>query len=311
MAFNADAPFNVIQSLTLQDANAKPIVGPVTGHQLAMINKYGAYQNLGDPRASAIYSVTAGAGGTGGSFTFVLYVPLEIASRDALGSLQNKSSSSQFQLVLTMNTSASVYSTAPTSAPSVNVVAIEDGWVQPKATDATGNPLAQSPPQLGTTQYWTVGSYSNLNGSVQTQLTQGLGYPIRNMVAINYDVSSGTRATGDVNFPNPAQFLFKGTSLSILPKTFWKDQMSRTWDYFSTTLDSINGLDAGVYVLPFDVDFSDAPGNELRNGYLATSQGDQFQLLGSYAANTNLFWMVNYIAPAAGASNMASIRAGR
>jgi hypothetical protein len=312
VAFQPDAPFNVIQSITLQDANQKPIVGPVTGHQLAMINKWGGYHNLGDPRASAIFNLTAGVGsGLGGSFAFVLYVPLEIVARDALGALQNKSSSSQFQLTVTLNTSASVYSTAPTTAPSVNVVALEDGWVQPKGADATGNPLAQSPPQLGTTQYWTVGSYSNLNGSIQTQLTQGLGYPVRNMVAINYDVATSARAAGDTNFPNPAQFIFKGTTLGIMPKTWWKDQMSRQFDYFSTTLDSINGLDAGVYVLPFTFDFTDAPGSELRNGYLSTSQGDQFQILGSYAANTNLFWMVNYVAPAAGANNVASIRAGR
>jgi hypothetical protein len=306
----ADGPFNVISSLTLQDANQKPIVGPVTGHQLAMINKYGGYQNLGDPRASAVYNVTTGSGGTAGSFAFSLYVPLEIVSRDTLGALQNKSSSSQFQLVITVNTEAAVYGTSPTSAPSVNVTALEDGWVQPTATDATGNAIRSTPPQLGTTQYWTVGSYSSLNGSVQQQLTQGLGYPVRNFMAINYDVSAGTRATGDTDWPSPVQFLFKGTSMSILPKTFWKDQMSRTFDYFATTLDAINGLDAGVYVLPFTVDFSSAPGDELRNAYLATSQGDQFQLLGTFAANSNLYWLANYVAPAAGANNLASIRAG-
>lgn len=150
----ADGPFNVIQSITFSDSGGVPVVGPLTGHQLAMVNKYGGYTNLGDPRADATFNVTTGSGATAGSFTFILYVPLEITSRDCLGALQNKSSSSQMQLSITLNTEAAVYSTNPTSAPSVNVTCIESGWLQPPASSLTGTPYTQSPPQLGTTQRW-------------------------------------------------------------------------------------------------------------------------------------------------------------
>lgn len=309
VAFNGDAPQNVIQSITFQDSNQKPILGPFDGYTLAqVVNKFGGYNNLGDPRASAVYSVTTGSGASGGSFTYVVYVPMEVASRDGLGALQNKSSSSSFQLVVTLNTLANVYSTAPTAAPTVTVTALEDGWAQPKPTDLSGNALAKSPPQLGTTQYWTRGSYNGLNGSVQTQLTQGLGYPIRNFVAVNYDVSAGTRAAGDTDFPTTTQFLFKGTSMWNVPKTLWKDQMSRAFGYYSTTADAANGLENGVYVQPFNQDFSNAPGDELRNGYLATQQGDQYQMVATFNGNSNLYWVANYVAPAAGASNLASIQ---
>lgn len=309
VAFAGDAPGNVIQSLTFQDANQKPIVGPLDGYKmLQVVNKFGGYHQLGDPRASAIYSVTTGNVATGGSFVYVMYVPLEVVARDALGALQNKSASSSFQLVLTLNTIANVYTTAPTNPAAVTVTIYEDGWVQPKATDATGQPLAQAPPQLGTTQYWTQGTYDGLNGSVQTQLTQGLGYPIRMLAAVNYDAGNSSRATGDTDWPDPTQFLLRGTSIWNVGKLAWKDQMSRLYRYNSVTADSANGLENGVYVLPFHDDFTLAPGAELRNAYLATQQGDQFQILGTFNGNSNLYWVANYVAPAAGANNVASLR---
>jgi hypothetical protein len=313
VAFNADAPFNAIQNVVFQDANQKPIVGPFDGYTLMVVNKYGGYQAAGDPRASATYSVTSGVGsGAGGSFNFNVYVPLEIASRDTLGALQNKSSSSTFQLVLTINTSSAVYSTAPTTTAGVTVTVHEDGWIQPKATDLSGTPLSQSPPQLGTTQYWTRGSYQALNGSTQVQLTQGLGYPIRNFMAVLYGVSAGTRAAGDGFLPNPTQFIYKGTSIFNVTQPVWKDQMSRMYGFTNTTADAANGLENGVYVPLFLMsDFGLGQGDELRNAYLASQQGDQFQLIGSFSGNTNLYWVANYVAPAGGPSNLASIRAGR
>jgi len=311
VAFNGDAPWIAYQSVIFQDANEKPIVGPFDGYTLMIINKFGGYTSLGDPRAVSIYSVTTGSGSSGGSFTFVLYVPLEVVSRDTLGALQNKSSSSSFQLLLTVNTEAAVYSTNPTSAPTLVTTCFEDGWVQPKPSDLTGTPLSQSPPQLGTTQYWTRGSYNALNGSQQVQLNQGLGYPIRNYVAINYDVANSTRATGDSDFPTTFQMIFKGTSMFNISKTLWKTQMSMAWSYYSTTADAALGLENGVYVWQFTQDFDNSPGAELRNGYLPTEQGDQLQAVATWNGNSTLYWVANYVAPIAGPTNLASIRAGR
>ena len=309
-AFNQDAPFNVFSSIVFSDANQKPIVGPLSGYQLFIAGKYGGYQYNDDARASAIFSVTTGTQSTGGSFTFVLYIPLEVDSRDTLGALQNKSASSAFQLSLTANTQANVYATNPTSPPVVTVNILEDGYLQPKPADSTGNPLSQSPPQLGTTQYWTVGNYNALNGSQQVQLTQGLGYPVREFVAINYDVSANTRSAGDTDWPTATNFIYRGTTFWNVLKTTWKDQMSRLYGLTSTGADSANGLENGVYTLPFNNDFGLQDGDELRNAYLPTQQGDQFQLVGTFNGNSNLQWLANYVAPIAGPANVASIQAG-
>ncbi len=311
VAFNGDGPWIAFQQIVFADANQKPIVGPLSGYQLMIVNKFGGYFNNGDPRANSVYVATTGAGGSGGSFTLVLYVPLEIAQRDALGALQNKSASSAFQLLLTVNTTANIYSTAPTNPGTLVTTVLEDGWVQPKGTDSTGNPLAQAPPQLGTTQYWTVGTYNALNGAQQVQLTQGLGYPIRNLVALNYDVGNSTRATGDTDFPTAPAFIFRGTTFFNVTKTMWKQQMSALYGFNSATADAAWGLENGVYVLPFCQDFDLSPGSELRTGYLPTQQGDQFQLVATFNGNSNLQWLANYAAPIAGPSNLASIQAGR
>lgn len=311
VAFQPDAPPIVLQSIIFADANQKPIVGPLNGYQLMIVNKYGGYQFQDDPRASVVFNATAGAGGTGGSFTIILYVPLEVVARDALGSLQNKSASSAFQLLLTVNTIAATYSTAPTTPGVLTCTIIEDGWVQPKGADSSGNPLQGAPPQLGTTQYWTVGTYNALNGSQQIQLTQGLGYPVRLFAAINYDVSNGTRATGDTDFPSATSMIFRGTTYWNSTKTAWKDQMGRQFGFQGSTADAANGLENGVYVLPFNNDFGLQDGAELRTGYLPTQQGDQHQAVASWNGNSNMQWIANYVAPIAGPTNLASIQAGR
>lgn len=311
VAFQPDAPAIAYQSVLFQDANQKPIVGPFDGYTLLVVNKFGGYFNLSDPRANAVFSATTGSGGTGGSWVMVLYVPLEVVNRDTLGALQNKSSSSSFQLILTINTSANIYSTAPTALAPIVTTCFEDGWVQPKPVDLSGTPLSQAPPQLGTTQYWTRGTYNALNGSQQVQLTQGLGYPVRSFIAVNYDVSASTRSAGDTDFPTNTQFIFKGTSFWNISKTLWKSELSRIYGFFATTADTANGLENGVYVLPFHTDFDLGPGAELRNAYLGTQQGDQFQIIATFNGNSQLFWVANYVAPAAGATNLASIRAGR
>jgi hypothetical protein len=314
VVLSGDGPWDVYQSVTFQDANEKPIIGPFDGYTLFVINKFGGYGNR-DPRSSPIYSYTTGAGTTAGSFTFVLYVPLEVVSRDTLGALQNKSSSSSFQLLLTVNTLANVYATSGSSQPSAGTSLVttcfEDGWVQPKPTDLSGTPLTQAPPQLGTTQYWTRGSYNALNGAQQVQLNQGLGYPIRNYLAVNYDTGNSTRATGDTDFPTTTQFIFKGTSMWNVSKTLWKQQMGQKFGLTSATADTAGGLENGVYLLWFDDDFDLGAGAELRNGYLPTQQGDQFQLVASFNGNSQLYWVANYVAPAAGPTALASIRAGR
>lgn len=291
VAFTGDGPLNFFSSLTFQDANEKPIVGPFDSYTLAAINKFGGYDRLGDPRASSQYVATTGSGSSGGSFTVIWYLPIQAINRDGLGSLQNQSSASTFTLKLTVNTSAGIYSTAPTTVPTATIKIYEDGWWKSSKAGA-----ATTPPKAGSTQYWTRGSYNSLNGAEQFQVSQGLGYPIRQYMLLSYDTSGNTRATGDSDFPDPFQVIFKGTSWWNVSKTLWKDQMSRWYGYYSTTADTANGLENGVFLLPFNNSFGLGVGAELPHSYLDTQQGDLNQFIGSWGGSCKLYVVANYMA---------------
>jgi hypothetical protein len=287
-------PLGVFSSIVFQDANQKPIIGPIDSYTLAMANKYFGYDANGDPRASAVYSIPSLTGGTGGSFTFVLRVPIEAVDRTAVGTLQNQSSNSTFTLSLTLTTSALVYSTAPTDAVTVTTKIFEGGYWKGSNAQYSATPKA-----AGSTQYITRGSYTALNGATQQQLSQGLGYPIRNFMEVNYATGS-TRSGAD--FPDPVQYIYKGSNLFNTSQLLWKDQMSRAYGLQSETLDVANGLDTGVFVWNFMSDFGLAPGAEAGLSYLNTDQGDLFQLIGSFGASSTLYHVVNYIAPVGPAS---------
>jgi hypothetical protein len=293
VAFAGDGPLNFFSGVTFQDSNEKPIVGPFDSYTLAVINKFGGYQSNGDPRASSQYVATTGSGSTAGSATVIWYVPVQAINRDGLGSLQNQSSASTFTLKLTVNTSAAIYTTAPTTIPTFTIKIYEDGWWKGNQAGA-----ATTPPKAGTTQYWTRGSYSALSGSEQFQVSQGLGYPIRMYALIDYNTSSSpnTRANGDSDFPDPFQWIFKGTSFWNVGKTLWKDQMSRWYGLTSATADVAGGLENGVYILPYNMSFEKSPGAELPFAYLSTNQGDYNQIIGSWTNTDKLFVVANYMA---------------
>lgn len=297
VVFAGDGPFIALAQVAFLDTQQRPII-QVTGYQLAqIINKFGAYFALGDPRANVTYLATAGSGGSGGSFNFTLWVPLEINNRTGVGAALNKNSSQTYTLSMTLNTSAGIWTTAPTTIPAVTVTVLEDGWWQPQAMDVSGAPASQSPVAPNTWSYWLQSSYTGLNGAVQEQMTTGLGNSLRCVAFNTYDTANSTRATGETDFPNTVQLIYKGTNLKNWPKTLWKTLMSQAYKLTSTTADTALGPENGVYVLwQFMQDFTLEPGDGLNYALLNTDQGDQFQLLGTFNASATLYELVNYIA---------------
>ena len=294
---NNNAPFSVIDSITFEDTNSKPIVGPFNGYDLYLVNKYGGYFNSSDPKSSSIYTNVVGAASTI-TFNFVLRIPVELVARDALGALPNKSGTNKFKVRIRLAPIASVYSTAPTNAPSVRVRMVQDGWYEPNMTDLKGRPLAQNPPAVQTTQFWTKGTYNLATGDQRQQIQQGLGYLLRNLVFINYPSASLTRdATSDGNFPNPATIQFEANDMITRPLTLWRDLIARQYAYLGAT-EAANGRDYSVYPMPFNLDFGLAPGAETRRGYLPTSDASRLEFRGTFGAATNFTVLANYVAPA-------------
>lgn len=307
LAFKADGPWNVLNTISFTDTQQRFIVGPIGGFDLYAINLLGGYFFQNDPKQSAGYNVPLTSTPLTGVFS--LYLPLEVESRDALGVLENKSTASTFNVNVTLETNANVFATAPTNAAVVTVTFTSDSYLQPAAADAQGNPLSQAPTALGTTQFWQKSSYNAAAGSnPNIQLTGGLGYPIRTILFENYDVAGGTRATGETNFPTTMILNYKGVTLFNRNKTIWLEKMSRAYGFSNNVFDTAGSKPNGVYALPFNLDFTNAPGAELRNGYLQTSTGSILALNGSWALASTLYELVNYVVPANG--NPGSIRSG-
>jgi hypothetical protein len=287
VVFNGDMPLGVLSTVNFQDSGGNSIVGSFDSYSVAMIMKYGGY-GYGDPRLSVVYSATAGSGGTGGSFNFVLRIPVEFIQRTGAGSLVNQTTQSPLTLSLTLTTNALVYSTAPTSAPSVTVsVDLLGYW---KGSNAAANP---APKIAGTTQYWNRSSIMGLNGAADFYAPQiGIGNPIRTFLWLNY-ATGAARSTAD--FPSPLTVNYKGNLLFNRTKNQWQNEMSNWYKLTGSTADTGPGLDTGVFVQPFATDFGKDVGAELMLSYLNTEVGDAIEFLGSWNAGSTLYHLVNYL----------------
>jgi hypothetical protein len=299
VAFQPDAPQNVIDTITFNDVNNKPIVGPMGGHDLYEAIKFGGYTGCDDSKSSVIYSVTTGTGATGGSFTFALRLPVEIVKRDALGSLPNKSASATFTINIRLAALATVYSTQPTAAPTVRVRIQQFGWMDPNGTDMRGNPVAQNPPGVQTTQYWSKQTYNINSGAFNIRLL-GLDSLIRNFIFILLD-STPSRQTGDSDFPDPFAMIYETAQPIQRLKTIWRHMIAEQFRY-KNAVETADGRDYGVYPVSYCQDMTETAGQETRLNYLPCSSGTTVSIngtIGGSGAHT-LIVLVNKIVPANG-----------
>lgn len=307
VVFAADGPFNAIQSLIFTDTGNNEIITAITGWDLMIIDKFGGYKFNDDPRSGPVFVATAGSGATGGTFTFVLRVPIELVPRDALGSLPNKSSSTPFKVKVTINSLAAVYSTAPTAAPTLRIRMNPVSYWQPTAQDGSGNAVQPNPPGVSTTQYWNKTDYTVNAGSFTTQLDNSVGYPVRNLIFILRD-STLSRAQGESDWPDPARLQVQATLTAQKLKTIWRDEIAKDYGYNGAVGDTVGSKDNGVYVLPFCKDFGPKPGWENRRSYLRTTDGMRLQLKGTIGGSGShtLTVLTNYVG-VAGGTTLASL----
>jgi len=339
VAATENYPFNILGNIELDDINNEAIFGPFDSYTAFLINKYGGYCNSEDPATAATYYRVAltSTNAAAGSSHFNLWIPLEIVLRDPLGPVASVNNTAALTLRMVYNTSANLFSTAPTSAPSVRVRGTQVFYWEPKGTDKSGRPINGEPPAAGTTQYWTQSSGQGAlsAGTNNTQLNTALGYPWRSYIFMLVR-SSGTRANGELDWPDPLIGLkFEANMLySQYQKVLWNQQMARDYGYNGTNLQQttpadvrftdvaavgtqatalIPGLETGVKVLNFNRDFAfGKPGSETRRTYLVTSSASNFIFNGSLGNAGTLFSIVNYVAPAGGnKGDTASLTGGQ
>lgn len=298
-AFQPDAPFNVLNTVQFSDTNNKAILGPMDGHDLYECLKFGGYNFSDDAKESPIYSVTTGTGTAGGSFTFILQLPIEIVHRDALGALLNKSASAVFKLDLTLAALATVYSDDPTTSVSVRTRIQQEGWMDSDKQDIRGNATSPNPPALNTIQFWDKQTYVVNAGNINQVLNTFSGL-LRNIIFELRD-ANGSRTAGDADFPDPFELHYDKSVPTSRIRAYWRDLMGRHWGY-KNAVETAGGRDYGIYPLTYARDFGLKPGAENRFGYLAVSSATTIMAKGSVggsgAHTLNVF--LNYVNPANG-----------
>lgn len=292
-----DAPWNVFQEITLFDVNGAPIVGPFSGYDLYLVNKYNGYKGNIDPKGYPMFSAPVVGANASGNFAFFLRLPVEINSRDALGAIGNENASSVYKLRYVLNASTAIYTTPPsTTLPLVRVRLELEAWSQPPAVDLLGNPQATAPPAHGTIGYLSK-QLINFNTGQQNIRSARVGNYIRDMILICRDASTPpTRSAGNALWPDPMSLYWDTRLLEGDYADLRRQKMAERGDY-TAAIETADGLDRGVFVYDFMHEFDQQYGQELRDGWLATVQSTRLEFQGNFTGNGALTIITHDVAP--------------
>jgi hypothetical protein len=176
-----------------------------------------------------------------------------------------------------------------------------DSYTEPAAAAPNGRPFAQTPPLPGTLQYWKSENQALPSGTGKYDLTNGIGFPIRNVFPYVRDSGNSTRATADANWPDPMTLLFGNINVFTRGKNLWISKMSRSFSLSivgATTpaADAAQGRENGVFPVWFTQDMSSHPGDELRFRYLDTQVNSLVRFTGIFGGAVTFFALVNWLA---------------
>lgn len=262
----ADNPWNVIQSLDLENVDGGEIIYPLPGYSHAISQRY-FRPWLGDPfsRYDYVQSINP---------SFTLFLQPEI--RHAAGVLANTDSRSLYKYNLTLNTAAQV-ATGLTTAPTVSVTSYLDAYAQPDSADLHGVANQPLPPGGNLQMKRRHQPLTMLQAGTDNIFQLGLtGNALRGVLAVVRD-SAGARQD---YFSDPIRWQLDNRNLGV----FSPDMLFQWVSDFLAPY-NIGARPAGVY--PF-LRFYD-PGNMTGQGWLYTTDA------------TKITWET---ATAAGAANM-------
>lgn len=284
-AVEQDFPFSVIDSLAFFDVGGGEIYNPLTGFETYLINKYGGYVFQADPILLPDYSADPVA------FNFALRIPFEISAADGLGSLANQNSQSKYKYRVTQAADVASYDTNPSVMPTLNQDVYTELWSQPPAATDRNVPILNRPPLLGTTQYWTRQTFSNLSAGRQELELDRRGNQDRMYILI-FRNTDGDRDEALV--PDPIRFVWDS-----------REQFEETPQYRRQLMVERYGVprtafDTGVYVYDMAHDVLGHPGG-MDDGHLwyRTKSTTRLEFRGNLGAGGSLTILHNDVAPVA------------
>lgn len=271
VVFAADAPWNVIRNMVLQDSGGAQLY-QMGGYASYLQQKYGGYVFNGNLNADTrFYSAVAGVGaGLGGSFQFVIPITA-VFMRDGVGALPNMDASSAYQLFVTSDVINTLYTTPPTTPPSVTFQLIEMAYSNPPAQDLFRRPNTTIPPGIApdgsSVQYWSSNIFPGLGTGANTITINRVGNNIRGQVLV-FRTAAGARADL-INAGDSITYDWDGNNRYIVPRYIFDYLTWREYGYSS---------DVGVIPLMNIFDPDGRAGNELGQEYMQTVSGTRLIL---------------------------------
>lgn len=263
-----DNPWNVFNSITLENIDGAPIMYPMGGY--AYYTGAWAFRPWeGDPARRYDYV-------QGVNPAFSLFIKPEI--RHTAGVLANTDARALYRIRYTLNTAASVI-TSGSTAPTVTVTNYLETWAQPDAADLHGNQIEPLPPglNLSTLRRHQIFTLNGAGADNQFQLTN-VGNELRGAVIIVRDSNSARQDY----LSDPIRWRLDNRSLGVFAPDEVFNQMNDFYDNFAN---GTSQRPTGVYVFPRFYQ----PGEMKGQSWLAT---------------TNATYLIWETATAAGATNV-------
>lgn len=186
---SADAPYNAIQNIFLRDPFGQPII-QADGYSLFLIDLYGGQSGFFGFGNNTATLPSFSAVATTGNFVFRTHLPLELDS-SGYCSLPAMNAASQPTIWVQMNPNTVVYSTPPTTPPTLTLQLDEEFWAAP-----VDNPQ-YAPPDVGSSAQWSVTKAATGIASAQFQriVLPRVGTYINTLILVLRD-STGARIDG-------------------------------------------------------------------------------------------------------------------
>lgn len=248
---SADAPPNVFSNIKLENVDGSEIVKSMGGYAHYLGQRF-FRPWWGDPATRRDWSATVNP-------SCSLLITPEI--RHTAGCLANTDARSQYRITYSMNTSAKVYSTAPTTPATVSVTKYAEIWAQPDSADGHGNPIEPLPPGLNLA---TIRRHQSLalNGAGADNIFQLAltGNELRGLILV---VRDSLNARQDY-LSDPIRWNIDNRNLGVFGP---EELFSQMEDFYDALSSGTSTRPTGVYVFPR---FSD-PGQLKGQSWLGTN----------------------------------------
>lgn len=296
-----DGPFNLVTGVTLTDATGQPVMQPISGYNLYLVNKYlpagSTDTNIPrpycNPQMSPEYNYAATA--TTGTAAFRLDIEFEQDAETGYGCIPNLDSNASLQLKVDYAIYTVAWTGTTVSAASISMRVSQEYWA-PVGSSLGGVPVEVAPPGAGDyveTRYET----QTVSASAENLVTlTNRGGLIKGILLVSRAAGTRTAITAASNL---GVLLDNQPINEGIPIEEHYDQVRRAQGYFGADLTTsyapltagvVSGLDRGVVPIQF---FAWQSG---RDSWLNTRVGSLLQVKVTPGASATTLEVVTQLA---------------